>query len=185
MPEDRRVKYTKMVLRQSLLKLMKEKPISRISIKAICEDADINRATYYSHYTDQYDQLNKIEFEFIEGIELLLEGMSETNPADIISKIFDYIKDNHDLCCTLLSPNGDMAFEEKVSELIRLNVLTAMKDFFVEEHSTSDYIYTYIFTGSVGIIKKWLTDKTGKYGSGDMAKLLLTLTDKGTGRKLH
>jgi AcrR family transcriptional regulator len=185
MAEDRRIRYTKMVLCESLIKLMKEKPISRISIKAICENADINRATYYAHYTDQFDQLNKIELEFIEGIEKLLEGMTETNPVDIITKIFDYIEANHDLCCTLLSPNGDIAFEDKVSQLIRQNVLASMKDLFVEEHSTADYIYTYIFTGSVGIVKKWLTDKSGKFSSHDMAKLLLGLTDKGTGKKIH
>jgi AcrR family transcriptional regulator len=64
MSTDRRVKYTKMVLKDSLIKLMQEKPISRITIKAICEDADVNRATYYSHYKDQFDQLNQIEAEF-------------------------------------------------------------------------------------------------------------------------
>ncbi|HBC96216.1 MAG TPA: TetR/AcrR family transcriptional regulator, partial [Clostridium sp.] len=41
---DRRVKYTKMVIRQSFIKLLKQKNISKISIKEICEDADINRA---------------------------------------------------------------------------------------------------------------------------------------------
>jgi len=56
---DRRVKYRKMVLRESLTKLMQEKPISRITIKELCEDADINRATFYSHYNDQFDLLKK------------------------------------------------------------------------------------------------------------------------------
>jgi AcrR family transcriptional regulator len=183
MAEDRRIKYTKMVLRESLLKLMKEKPISRISIKAICENADINRTTYYSHYTDQYDQLNKIELEFIEGIEKLLDSMTTANPVDIITKIFDYIAENRDFCFILLSPNGDMAFEEKVSQLIRQNVLASLKNLFVEEHSTADYIYTYIFTGSVGIVKKWLTDSSGKFSSRDMANLLIGLTVSGTGKK--
>ena len=49
---DRRVKYTKMVLRNALIKLLETKPISRITIKEICEEADINRTTYYAHYTD-------------------------------------------------------------------------------------------------------------------------------------
>ena len=79
MSTDRRVKYTKMVLKNSLIKLMQEKPISRITIKAICEDADVNRSTYYSHYQDQFDQLNRIEMEFIDGINEYLDSLAENS----------------------------------------------------------------------------------------------------------
>ena len=54
---DRKTRYTRMVLQDSLIELMKEKPISKITIKELCEKADINRTTFYAHYTDQYDLL--------------------------------------------------------------------------------------------------------------------------------
>jgi len=50
---DRRVKYTRMVLKESFINLLEKKDISQITIKEICEDADINRATFYAHYNDQ------------------------------------------------------------------------------------------------------------------------------------
>ena len=37
MAGDRRVKYTKMVLRESLIKLLQKKPISRITVKELCD----------------------------------------------------------------------------------------------------------------------------------------------------
>lgn len=43
---DRRIKYTKMVLEESFIRLLEKKDISQISIKEICENADINRATF-------------------------------------------------------------------------------------------------------------------------------------------
>ncbi|MFA7674359.1 MAG: TetR family transcriptional regulator, partial [Clostridia bacterium] len=49
--EDRRVRYTKMVLKESFINLLSKKGISNITIKQICEDADINRATFYTHYS--------------------------------------------------------------------------------------------------------------------------------------
>ncbi len=58
--DDRRVKYTKMVLKESFIKLLEKKDISQITIKEICEDADINRATFYAHYNDQFDLMHKI-----------------------------------------------------------------------------------------------------------------------------
>ncbi|WP_306663957.1 TetR/AcrR family transcriptional regulator [Robertmurraya korlensis] len=65
---DRRKRYTKMVLKESLMNLLKQKPISSITIKEVCELADINRSTFYAHYSDQYELLYSIEEEFIEGM---------------------------------------------------------------------------------------------------------------------
>ena len=65
---DRRVKYTRMVIKESLINLLEEKDISQITIKEICENADVNRSTFYAHYTDQYDLLRKIEDEFLANI---------------------------------------------------------------------------------------------------------------------
>lgn len=48
-----------MVLKESLMKLLKEKSISTITVKEICVLADINRSTFYSHYLDQFDLLNQ------------------------------------------------------------------------------------------------------------------------------
>jgi len=65
---DRRKQYTRMVLKDSIMKLLKEKSISTITVKEICKEADINRSTFYAHYSDQYDLLEKIEEEIIEDM---------------------------------------------------------------------------------------------------------------------
>ena len=63
---DRRVKYTKKVIKDTFLSLLEKKNISNISVKELCEMADINRGTFYRYYIDIYDLLKKIEDEFIE-----------------------------------------------------------------------------------------------------------------------
>ncbi|MDD4125009.1 MAG: TetR-like C-terminal domain-containing protein [Eubacteriales bacterium] len=173
---DRRIKYTKMVLKDSLIKLMKEKPISRISIKAICEDADINRATYYSHYKDQYDQLNQIEMEFIDGINAYLDSLAENAaPENVIDSLLQYILENRELCCTLLSPNGDMRFEEKVSGVVRDRVFAVWKVNPSQKNTLDDYIYTYTLAGCVGIVIKWLNDGDMRYSPQQFGRLLYAL----------
>ena len=47
---DARKRYTQMVLKQSFLKLLKEKPVNRITVKEVCALAQLNRATFYAHY---------------------------------------------------------------------------------------------------------------------------------------
>ena len=43
---DARKRYTQMVLKQSFLELLKEKPVSRITVKEVCALAQLNRATF-------------------------------------------------------------------------------------------------------------------------------------------
>ena len=54
---DRRVKYTKKVIKDTFLSLLEKKNISNISVKELCEMADINRGTFYRYYIDIYDLL--------------------------------------------------------------------------------------------------------------------------------
>ena len=49
---DARKRYTQMILKQSFLKLLKEKPVNKITVKELCELSQINRATFYTHYSD-------------------------------------------------------------------------------------------------------------------------------------
>ena len=66
---DRRVKYTKKVIKDTLLELLQKKDISSITVKEICDLADINRGTFYRYYLDVYDLLKNIEQEFIDEIK--------------------------------------------------------------------------------------------------------------------
>lgn len=59
MSRERIINSTKELLKKSLLELLTKKPLSKITIKELCERVDINRTTYYRYYLDQYDQLEK------------------------------------------------------------------------------------------------------------------------------
>lgn len=58
---DRRVRRTKTLLLQGLIQLMDEKDVKDISVKELSDLADINRGTFYLHYSDVYDMLGQIE----------------------------------------------------------------------------------------------------------------------------
>ena len=58
--QDRRIRKTRAVLKSSLLSLMKEKSVKHITVKELCDKADINRGTFYLHYTDVFDMLEQI-----------------------------------------------------------------------------------------------------------------------------
>ena len=58
-----------MVIRESLFTLLRERPLKAITVKGLCELADINRGTFYSHYADLYDLVEQLEEEEAQGEE--------------------------------------------------------------------------------------------------------------------
>ena len=63
---DRRVRKTKSQLREGLARLMLQKSIKEITVKELVDEVDINRSTFYLHYTDIYQMLQQIEEDALE-----------------------------------------------------------------------------------------------------------------------
>lgn len=59
--EDRRIAMTKRLLKAALIELLKEQDIYHISIRELCERADVNRTTFYKYYGSQFDLLTDME----------------------------------------------------------------------------------------------------------------------------
>lgn len=177
--DDRRVKYTKMVLKESFIKLLGKKGISQITIKEICEDADINRATFYAHYTDQYDLMRKIEDELLENINSYLEEFDLQNSnSDIVlpaERIFEYIRANAKLCKLLLSEKGDFNFQKRVMMLVYDKIITQLTVNSMITREDAEYVYSFTITGCVGIVQKWF-DEGMKKSPRAMAEMVIKLT---------
>lgn len=180
---DRRVKYTKMVIRNSFIKLLKQKPISKITIKEICENADVNRATFYAHYQNQYDLLNKIEARLIDDINAYLSNYEFKDNMDIASKmlekILDYVKENSDIFDILLISNGDMTFQNEFIKIITKQHFSpeTRSDSLSKEDAA--YIFSFSSSGSIGVIQKWLKDDMKK-PTNELAELILKIAARGS-----
>lgn len=112
---DRRVQYTKRALTSALIDLMRENHISKISVKALCAAADVNRSTFYAHFRNQYDLLAYIEAEALEDLKarLLADGEPRTRNVE---KILEYAKENADVFLMLLD-ESEGGFQRQIMEL--------------------------------------------------------------------
>ena len=64
--EDRRSKYTRMIIKDSFLNLLKEKSYDKISVSQICKNSEITRTTFYLHYSNLDDVLLETLEEALE-----------------------------------------------------------------------------------------------------------------------
>lgn len=178
---NRKIKYTKMVLKESFIRLLKSKDISRITITEICEEADINRATFYAHYKDQYDLLKQIEQELVDDINRYLANYSfhenGSESLQLMEQIFEYIKENSEVCSVLLSESGDKNFQREVLSIVQHQCITEWTNKNVNKE-VAEYLYSYATNGSIGIIQRWLREGMDR-STMEMAELILKMTDHG------
>lgn len=180
--QDRRTRYTRMVLKESLMGLMEQKDIAKITIKELCQRADVNRSTFYAYYRDQYDLLRQIEDELLDEINANLAGF-DVNDKDgtfrILEKIFCSIQENGDFCRLLLSEKGDVSFQKRVMDLYQSRYIEQWLENRREiDLETVEYLYLYLVNGSIGVVQNWLRSGMQKTPR-EMAALLLRLVNQG------
>lgn len=60
---NQRFHDTEVRMEAAMLELMKTMEFEKITVKKICEKAEVNRSTFYAHFLDIYDMLDKMEKE--------------------------------------------------------------------------------------------------------------------------
>jgi AcrR family transcriptional regulator len=159
--ENRKIRYTKMVIRDSLTEIMKTKPILHVSVKDICELADISRSTFYAHYKDQYDLLKQIEQETLAYFEDMLnrykDKHSKKETAQMVEEMLTYIANNGNSIQVLLSENGDISFQKKLFEhFTNHNLVTKYFSEKQQDDETKTYYSVFLINGYIGLIQHWL-----------------------------
>ncbi|UJL45336.1 TetR/AcrR family transcriptional regulator C-terminal domain-containing protein [Virgibacillus sp. NKC19-16] len=158
---DRRKKYTRKVLKDSLINLLKTKQISSITVKEICEQADINRSTFYTHYSDHFALLEQIEEEIIADLNTYLNQYNfeqEEEALQMTEKLLEYVASKYDVCQTLLNENADHSFERRVMEVARTFIIKSWMSNNEADPEFGEYASTFVVSGSIYVIKHWLAN---------------------------
>lgn len=183
---DRRNIKTKESIKNAFLELIKEKNINEISVTDLTTKADINRGTFYLHYTDKYDLINQLEneiilsfndtFKTISKDELIGFSVGSKTPSFSI-ELFKYFKEHASFMKAILSTNGDPLFHHKLKKTLESMFL---KDFWKNEINEDtmlvpkEYFYSYVVSAHIGLVRHWLETGT-KESPEEMASILLNL----------
>lgn len=184
-PVDRRVRKTQRQLRECLITLLKEKKVQDITVRELTDMADLNRGTFYLHYKDVFDLLEKTEAELQEDFNQLVCKHDAVDlkqrPSVIFNEIYSLVYDNADLIEILLGENGDLNFVNRLKQLIREKCLKDWMEVFRSGNAAAfDAFFSFIVSGCIGLVQYWL--QTGlKETPEQMAKLTEHIITKGIG----
>lgn len=157
MISDARVRYTKMVIKKSFMELLKKQTVNRITVKDVCAAAEINRATFYKHYTDCFDLLKQIEDEMISELQQMVQDTQHKNTTDILKKMFGKIKEDSELYITLASENGDSTLPSRILNLCYEQMNPSLESQFPQISETKrEWLYYFSAHGCSGILGHWI-----------------------------
>lgn len=160
---DRRVKYTKKVIKDTFITLLEEKDINKITVSEICKLADINRATFYRYYLDVYDLLDKIEEEFVNTLKSADDNMNNEYTVYSFAKpILSTFLENKKLVKVLFS-NKNYAFLEEILNIAYIKCKNKWeKELTGISSEEIEYASVYIFNGALGVINYWISNDFDK-----------------------
>ena len=112
---DRRIIRTRRRLRDALMELILEQGYDAITVQDITERASVGRGTFYLHYNDKADLLEKSLVSIYEDLLSYLEpyaledSLSDQRP---IIRAFEYAAENKELFLVILNEASETVFRE-------------------------------------------------------------------------
>lgn len=168
--------------------LYRDKPIEKITVKAICEKAGCNRSTFYEYYTDSYSVLEDIEEELLDYVR---RKLTEELPASLANSFPEIRLDTENLTplsnmytekgeyfSILTGEKGDPYFQYKYKQTVK-KLLTQMLDDPAKKFDLSASIVAE-FTASalIGAFNCWYPHRE-EYPAEKYALLLVSLLTNG------
>lgn len=155
---NQRTRLSKLLFKNALMDLLKEKgSVAKISVRELCDRAELNRSTFYAHYNEPNDLLMEIETELLDATEEHLKKIGEENDAGAhkyILSFLQYIKQNDKQFRTLLIDSADPEFR---SRFMQQSIIQFVENLRIElPKELEQYIFSYILNGSTGIIIQWI-----------------------------
>lgn len=162
---DRRITKTQKNIRSAYIDLLGEKSRNQITVKEIAEKADINRKTFYSHYTNIDDIFNKLDDEIIDRLLVILEDFdsfdSKFDTIGLLHQINIVMSENFTLYEKLIFSDVNNSLFDKVSSTLRTYLYNKYTIKYNIPHETLNYSADFIASGITSIYFNWFkSDKT-------------------------
>ena len=177
MQETRRVRMTKLLMKDALLELLGRKNLASISVKELCETADVHRTTFYLHYSDPADLLKEIEQDFLDQIPTPPEVIDEPGQEQLLeatTAFFDYIRQSGNTIRVLFSESAESSFSPRLVEYLCSGYIPVDK---AADAFSARYLQLYIANGTIGMLREWV-DQDFPISSRRIAEMMYFLSRK-------
>ncbi|MCR5783533.1 MAG: TetR/AcrR family transcriptional regulator C-terminal domain-containing protein [Clostridia bacterium] len=174
---NQRVALTKRLIKENLLKLLREKDVTRVTVKELCSASGINRSTFYDHYGSPRDVLKDIERDEFMSMGLTRCRTKEEIRSELI-RMCRLLYDHRETQCILFRNNSDDEVAQTFSDPIFSAFVPAafLGDLGKRDPADLALCSTFLCFGLYHVLKEWLlsgADKTPDEIGDLMADIIL------------
>lgn len=152
---DVRIVKSKDSLMTALVNLLLQKNLEDLTISEICQEADVNRNTFYSHYTSVRELFEEMKGKYMES--LLASSKVFDEPNDSISKslinILDKMKEESNMTKVILSQTNTTKFLNMLLHFALPQIYTMKSK---SELLSSGESQAFVLGGVVNLIHHWV-----------------------------
>lgn len=182
---DRRIKYTKNIIKSTFLSLLEEKDIKKITVSEICKLSDINRATFYRYYLDVYDLLDKIQEDFIMELKSASNNEDNYTVSTFSKELLNVFLENKELVRILFNTNNNLYFLNDILEIAYEKCkIKWSSDLPNIPEEDMEYASVFIFNGALGVINFWVKNDFDK-SVDEISTIIEQLSYYGTKRFIY
>lgn len=157
---NQRFLETERKIQQSLIDMLNTKDIKEITVREICEKAKINRSTFYAHYLDIYDLLDKLQIEMNHRLIDQFESKEPIEHFFMMYKFFipflEYIGKNKSFYRACLHKRNNFPIEEGFENIWNRVVKPKCIKVGVTSEEEMMYYFVYFQAGITMVLKRWV-----------------------------
>ncbi|MEG1394533.1 MAG: TetR/AcrR family transcriptional regulator [Clostridia bacterium] len=172
---DRRIRKTQNSITTATVELLSTTPINKLTIKEICNKADISRSTFYLHYYDASDVIEQLYNDITMSVSKLFTKFDFANvlsqPKSFLEEIMNFVKQNSQLYELLIINDYHSDFRRRLKNMLQKRI---MDENFYRYHNKIAFEYKVCFIIS-GLVET-ICDNIQDVSTDKCAQLVETLS---------
>lgn len=162
--EDKRITRSRNALLKAFAELLETEPVGSITVSGICRRADVDRATFYRHYEDKQDLLERGVPQLVDEMiqRVGAESSADSRFPRRLELLFEEVSRRRELFRPLVSPNAGGLFSYLFSNRLGAFLYSArLRPMFPDpdrSNGLSTMLASMTVSSLVGLVRVWLTE---------------------------
>ncbi len=154
---NQRVAVTKRMIKEGLMRLLEKKPLEKINITELCQEAGINRTTFYRYYELPRDVLTEMQNEFFEET---FGCFQRPLTVSDIEHLFVCLSEHSELVKLFFQYNSDTDWANMFTRVYtNFPGLKMTKAFRNLDENSAKLLTAYLAGGAYFLIRYWILEE--------------------------
>ena len=158
MNESNKRKKTKAVIERAMVTLLQQESFDHITTVQLAQAAGISRSSFYTHYKDKYDMIERYQQSLFHQLEYIFENNQE-DIKTAITEVFQFLK-LEPLLAALLTENGTKEIQNFLRHKLQVMLADSLQDRFskrIYNHFEKEYSRVFLANAFFGVCQMWIT----------------------------